>query len=222
MIDDKEKVTALILVDLQNDFVPGGSLAVAEGDRLAHLANQLMPQFSQVVATQDWHPPDHQSFASQHPNRAIGDEIQLNGLAQRLWPDHCVQQTPGADLVAELNLASIHHVSRKGTDPTIDSYSGFFDNGHRQTTDLDAFLKRNLVTEVFVMGLATDYCVKFTAMDAIQLGYQTNLIFDGCRGVDLQPGDVSRAVEEMRAAGVHILQSDQLIHGSSSSESRKM
>ncbi len=204
-------MNALILVDIQNDFVPGGALAVLEGDRVAAVANRLVPHFDLVVATQDWHPGDHQSFASQHPGKQVGEVVELYGLRQILWPDHCVGQTHGADFVEGLNVDAIDHVVRKGSDRAIDSYSGFFDNARRRSTGLDDFLKGQGVDRVFIMGLATDYCVKFTALDAVELGFETHLIEDGCRGVDLNPGDVERAIEEMRDAGVRVLDSEKAV-----------
>lgn len=201
---------ALILVDIQNDFLPGGALAVSAGDAVIPVANALMPLFELVVATQDWHPADHQSFASQHSGRRIGEVIDLHGLSQVLWPDHCVQHTLGSELAPTLQTAGIHAIFPKGTDPEIDSYSGFFDNGHRRATGLGDWLQQQDVRQVFVLGLATDYCVKFTALDAMQLGFETVLIEDGCRGVNLQPDDVSNAVEAMRQAGVRLTRSDRL------------
>jgi len=200
-------MNALILVDIQNDFLPGGALPVAEGDQVAAVANRLMSRFELVVATKDFHPANHLSFASQHPGRRVGDVIDLDGLDQILWPDHCVEGTGGADFAADLNLASIECVFEKGTDRTIDSYSGFFDNGHRRATGLADFLQRRDVTDVHVMGLATDYCVKSTALDAVEIGFSTHLILDGCRGVDLSPGDVDLAVDELRRTGVDITDS---------------
>lgn len=196
---------ALILVDVQNDFVGGGALAVPFGDEVVEIANSQMAKFELVIATQDWHPPSHGSFASQHSGVAVGDVFEFNGLQQVAWPDHCVQGTPGAKLVAELRLDGVDHVVQKGTDPEVDSYSGFFDNDHCRETGLRDLLKRQNVDKVSIMGLATDYCVKFTAMDALKLGFQTNLILDGCRGVDLNPGDVGRAIDELKHAGVRLV-----------------
>ncbi len=195
---------ALILVDLQNDFLPGGALAVPRGDEVIPIANRLVGHFGFVVATRDWHPPDHSSFASQHPGHAVGDVIEVGGVAQVLWPDHCVQGTKGAELAAALNDAAISEIVTKGTSRDIDSYSGFFDNNQRQATGLLDILQRSGITRVHVMGLATDYCVKFTALDALKLGFETNLVLEGCRGVDLTPGDSDRAIDEMRAAGVSV------------------
>ena len=198
---------ALILVDLQNDFVPGGALAVPEGDRVVPVANELAGKFDLVVATQDWHPADHGSFADNHPGRGVYEVVDLNGLPQVLWPVHCVQGTRGAELVAGLDASKIDKVFQKGTDPAIDSYSGFFDNGHRKATGLGDYLKAKGVKDVYVCGLATDYCVKFTALDARQLGFNAYLVEDASRGVNVKPGDVERAVAEMRAAGVIVVQS---------------
>jgi nicotinamidase/pyrazinamidase len=197
-------VKALLLVDIQNDFIPGGALAVPRGDEVIAAANRLMPDYELVVATQDWHPPDHLSFASRHAGKQVGDVIELDGLEQILWPDHCAQGSRGAELCAGLDASRIRHVVRKGTDRKIDSYSGFFDNGQRKATELHDVLQRAGVDEVHVMGLATDYCVKFTALDAVELGYKTVLLLDGCRGVELRAGDCEAAVEQMARAGVAI------------------
>ncbi|WP_417376629.1 bifunctional nicotinamidase/pyrazinamidase [Gimesia maris] len=199
-------MNALILVDLQYDFMPGGSLAVPEGDQVVPIANELMSDFDLVVATQDWHPADHLSFASQHPDREIGELIDLAGLDQILWPDHCVQGTRGAELHSDLNQGQIDSVFPKGTDRKIDSYSGFYDNGHQKSTGMGEYLKEQGVQTVTVLGLASDYCVKWTALDAVKLGFQTRLIERGCRGVNLSPGDVDRASEEMQKAGVKIIE----------------
>jgi nicotinamidase/pyrazinamidase len=200
--------TALILVDIQNDFCPGGALAVKDGDQVIPVANQLMDRFPLVIATQDWHPANHASFAANHPGKSVGDMLDLNGLPQILWPVHCVQNSPGAALVSALNARGIHRIFHKGTDPAIDSYSGFFDNGHRKATGLEQFLKSRGIAEVFVMGLATDYCVKFTVLDALSLGFKTHVIEDGCRGVDLKRGDVARAFDEMTKAGAILARSN--------------
>lgn len=195
---------ALLLIDIQNDFVPGGALAVPEGDTVVPVANRLMADYDLVVATQDWHPADHLSFASQHAGKRMGEVIQLDGLDQILWPDHCVQSTFGAEFAPALNRSGIQHVVHKGTDRRIDSYSGFFDNARRQATGLEGYLRSKGVDTIHVMGLATDYCVKATAIDAIDLGFRTVLLTAGIRGVELQPSDCQRAMDEMRAAGVVI------------------
>jgi len=202
---------ALILVDLQNDFVPGGALPVPQGDEIVPIINQLQPLFDLVLATQDWHPHNHCSFAANHPGKQPGDIVQLNGLPQILWPEHCVQHTKGADFLLGLKTDRIQKVFQKGTDPAIDSYSGFFDNGHLKATGLGNYLKEKGVDEVYVAGLATDYCVKFTALDAIALGFKTFLIEDASRGVELKPGDTKAAIETMRQAGVRLIQSSVML-----------
>jgi nicotinamidase/pyrazinamidase len=201
---------SLILVDLQNDFLPGGALAVPQGDVVIPLANQLQIAFRLVVATQDWHPANHQSFAVNHPGRKPGDIIKMRGLPQILWPAHCVQNTRGAQLAPGLMLQRVNKVFRKGTDAEIDSYSGFFDNGHQRATGLGEYLQDKGVADVYVMGLATDYCVKNTALDAVGLGFNTFLIEDACRGVNLKPEDVTHAVQEMQQAGVVVVRSGAL------------
>ena len=203
---------ALILVDIQNDFLPGGALAVPDGDAVIPVANRLAARddlFDLVIATQDFHPADHQSFAAQHPGRAPGELIDLHGLPQILWPVHCVQGTSGAAFADTLDTARVDRVFPKGTDPEIDSYSGFFDNGHRKATGLGDYLRERGVREVVVVGLATDYCVKATAIDAASIEGVERVVLslDGCRGVNLQPGDSDAAVEAMRAAGVEVVAS---------------
>lgn len=193
---------ALILVDIQNDFLPGGALAVPNGDEVIPVANEMTPCFNLVVATQDWHPANHGSFAAVHPGHQPGEVINLHGLEQVLWPVHCVQESAGAEFAEDLNLPDSAHIFQKGTDETIDSYSGFFDNGHRRATGLGEFLESRKVTDVYILGLATDYCVKFTALDAKQLGFETHLILPGCRGVELKEGDVEAALSELKEAGI--------------------
>lgn len=195
---------ALILIDLQYDFMPGGPLGVPEGDQVVPVANRVMTAFDLVVATQDWHPPNHSSFASNHPGHEAGEVIEIDGISQILWPDHCVQNTPGARLVSGLDTTSVREIFRKGTDPAIDSYSAFFDNAHRKSTGLGDYLRAEGVDRVWLMGLATDYCVRFSALDACSLGVETVLIEDGCRGVELARGDTARAIAQMRDAGVRV------------------
>jgi len=199
-------MNALVVVDVQNDFLPGGALAVPEGDAVVPRCNALMKSFDLVVATQDWHPANHASFAANCRGHKVGDVIDVAGLKQVLWPVHCVQNTSGAAFAPELDVKRFARIFQKGTDPAIDSYSGFFDNGHRKSTGLADYLKSQRVTDVHVCGLATDYCVKFTALDARQLGFNVYLITDACRGVNLTPGDADAAIEEMRRAGVQVQQ----------------
>ncbi len=196
--------TALILVDLQVDFMPSGMLPVPEGDRVIDIANELIPEYHTVVATQDWHPANHGSFAANHMWRKPGQVIELNGLPQVLWPIHCVQDTWGSEFVQGLHTEKIDKVFRKGTDPSIDSYSGFFDNGHRKATGMSEWLKEHRISTIHVMGLALDYCVKFTVLDGLEEGFAVTLLRDGTRPVELAPGDGQAAVEAMRDAGATI------------------
>lgn len=198
---------ALILVDLQNDFLPTGALPVPQGDAVLPVANRAIGSgdFACVVATQDWHPREHGSFAANHPGRRVGEVILLDGLEQVLWPVHCVQDTAGAELAPRLKVHGLERVFQKGTDPRIDSYSGFFDNGHRKSTGLGDYLRERGVTHVTVLGLALDYCVKFTALDARQLGFAVEVIANGCRAVNVQPGDDERAIAALRANGVAVV-----------------
>jgi nicotinamidase/pyrazinamidase len=178
---------------------------VSEGDQVIQVANRLQRRFELVVATQDWHPPDHGSFAANHPDKHPGEIIELHGLSQILWPVHCVQNTPGAAFAPGLDTSRFGRVFRKGTDPKIDSYSTFYDNGHRKATGLGDFLRARKVTDLFIAGLATDYCVKFSALDAVALGLRVHVLANACRGVNLSPGDVAQAVAEMKKAGVEII-----------------
>lgn len=206
-----KSIAALILVDIQNDFCPGGSLAVPEGDAIVPLANKLQAHFSLVVATQDWHPADHMSFATNHPEANVGDVKSVHGQDQILWPDHCVQETQGAELHPELKTDNVQKILYKGTDKTIDSYSAFFDNAHLRTTGLAEYLREQGIQEVYIMGLATEYCVKYSCMDAVRLGFRTHVIIDACRGIDLQPGDIQRAIEEMESEDVQVMQMSEVL-----------
>jgi len=206
-----EKVRrALLLIDLQNDFVDGGSLAVPQGREVIAIANRLMPMFDLVVATLDWHPANHLSFASQHAGLAVYDRFELEGLTQTAWPDHCVQETMGAQLVAELDGTEIGFRIYKGTDRRIDSYSGFYDNGHRKATGLADLLRDQAVSELYMMGLATDYCVLYSALDAVREGFQTHVIMDGCRGVGIRPSDIPDAWKTMSDAGIRLVESNEV------------
>ncbi len=193
---------ALILVDIQNDFIPGGALAVAGGDEVIAVANRAMNHFDYIIATQDWHPADHKSFASQHKGKKPGDVIELNGIQQVLWPDHCIMETRGAEFAPGLDTGAFTKVIRKGMDIEIDSYSGFFDNAQNHPTGLADYLKAQGITDLFIMGLATDYCIKFTALDARRFSFNTSLIIEGVRGVEVNAGDCDKAIAEMKKAGV--------------------
>ena len=194
----------LLLVDLQNDFMPGGALAVPHGDEVVPVANDLAARFDFVVASQDWHPAGHLSFASQHAGRKPGDEIELGGITQQLWPDHCVQGTAGAELSPGLDQSRISEVVRKGTDPEIDSYSAFNDALKRRSTGLEDLLRERGVETVYVLGLATEYCVKFSALDSLGAGFRTVVVSDGCRGIGLKPSDIQGAWDELGSAGASI------------------
>ena len=190
---------ALIIVDVQYDFLPGGALAVNEGDAVIPVINNLQKKFDLVVATHDWHPPNHKSFASQHADKNIFEEITLNGLPQVLWPDHCIVETAGARFAAGLEGKNIEAIFRKGMETEIDSYSGFFDNGKKKATGLDAFLKGRGVSSIFVAGLAADYCVYFTALDGLELGFQSTIITDATRAIN--PDDFANKLQDFKSRG---------------------
>ena len=219
--------SALVLVDIQNDFCPGGALAVSEGDQIIEPLNRLSARFAasggRVVATQDWHPKQHVSFASAHGGARVldtvsiplpvfdddrkSDDLRPSAVEQTLWPDHCVQGTSGAEFHPSLDTAPVTLIVRKGWRTTLDSYSAFFENDRRTLTGLDGWLKGLGIGTVFFGGLATDYCVFYSAMDAARLGYQTVVFTDACRGVGTPPGSVEKAIGLMREAGVHFMNS---------------
>ena len=202
---------ALILVDIQKDFLPGGSLEVKNGDEVVPVANELQKYFELVVATQDFHPEDHSSFAANHEGKQVGERVEIKGLEQILWPVHCVQGTAGAEFADELNTSKVHKIFKKGTESDIDSYSGFYDNGHKRSTGLAAFLKAEGVQRVYIVGLAADVCVKFTALDALKEGFKTIVVKDGTRAVNLQKGDEDKAMEELISRGVQIKNSKEIM-----------
>lgn len=195
---------ALILIDIQNDFLPGGALAVPQGDEIIPIVNALQNSFSLVVATKDWHPRNHISFASTHKKK-IGEVLEKEGKTQELWPDHCIQGTFGAEHPQALDQTKIRKTFFKGNDPNIDSYSAFFDNGHLYSTGLGEYLQSLEVDEIYIAGLATEYCVKYTVLDAQKYHLKVCVMIEACRGIELHPGDISRAIEEMRASGALLL-----------------
>ena len=199
---------ALLLIDIQNDFLPGGRLAVPAGDEIIPLVNALQPQFDLVVATQDWHQAGHQSFASSHAGRAQFEQIDLHGLPQVLWPDHCTQASAGATLAPALHTERIEAIFRKGMNPEIDSYSAFFDNGHRKSTGLADYLRGRGVTEVVVAGLAADYCVYYSALDALEAGFVTTVVTDATRAISAEGW--AAAQTDLLAKGAHLLASPHL------------
>lgn len=197
---------ALIIVDIQNDFVPGGALAVPGGDEVIPLVNELQDSFGLIVATQDWHPAYHKSFASSHPGKKVFERVSLHGLDQVLWPDHCIQGTAGAALHKDLNLNRVEAIFRKGMDPEIDSYSGFYDNGYRKSTGLAGYLRERKVRKVYVVGLASDYCVFYTAKDAIKENFETYIIEDACRAINTEAFD--KAKDEILSIGGQIINTE--------------
>jgi nicotinamidase/pyrazinamidase len=196
---------ALIIVDVQNDFLPGGALGVPEGDLVIPVINQLSQDFDLVFTTRDWHPADHCSFADSHPNAKIGDQILIDGQAQILWPVHCVQNTPGAELASNLQPKLITARIYKGTDPRVDSYSGFFDNQRKRATGLETLLRQHNADDLTIVGLATDYCVKATVLDACDLGFAVTVHENACRAVNLSPDDGVKALAIMGEAGVRVM-----------------
>jgi nicotinamidase/pyrazinamidase len=190
---------ALIIVDVQNDFCPGGALAVAGGDEIIAGINKLQEKFPLVVATQDWHPADHASFASNHALKKPFESIELDGLLQVLWPDHCIQGSLGAEFHKDLRMSRVEAIFRKGMNPRVDSYSGFSDNRQGMTTGLAGYLHERNVKEVYVCGLAGDYCVFYTAMDAIKSGFNTVVIADATRSISTEKFDL--AVQEIKRSG---------------------
>lgn len=198
---------ALIIVDAQYDFLPSGNLAVPNGHEIIPVIEKIMDKFDLVVATQDWHPRNHKSFASNNEGKNPFDMGELGGEPQVMWPDHCIQGTRGSDLVESIQ-APIAAIFRKGMDPEVDSYSGFCDNGHKNFTGLEEYLWGIGVTDLYVCGLALNYCVKFTALDAVELtNLPVTVITDACRGLD--PG-IQEALDEMEQRGIHLLTSEQL------------
>jgi nicotinamidase/pyrazinamidase len=195
---------ALIVVDVQNDFCPGGSLAVQDGDRVVPYINGIRDEYPLVVFTQDWHPSDHSSFASNNPGMQVGEFIELGGQQQIMWPDHCVRETKGAEFHRDLELRPGDPVVHKGELSEVDSYSGFLDNDRRHETGLRTLLQEKGVDDVAVAGLATDYCVKFTVLDALKFGFKVTVLREGCRAVNLSPGDGEKAFAEMAQAGAEL------------------
>jgi nicotinamidase/pyrazinamidase len=201
----------LVIIDVQNDFIPGGALAVPEGDQIVDLINKLQEEFDLVIATQDWHPRDHSSFAENHPGKNEFKKIELNGQEQVLWPVHCVQNSGGASFHPDLNTAKIETIFRKGTSKEIDSYSGFYDNAHLKSTGLAGYLKEKGADELYFCGLAAEYCVYFSVMDALKECFSATLIEDATRPLDTE--SFQQAKENILKAGGKIIKSKELISG---------
>ena len=193
----------LVLVDIQNDFLKGGSLAVPEGEKIIKPINKIIKEYDLVIATKDWHPKNHISFASNHPDKKIGDIINVNGVDQVLWPDHCIQNSYGSDFPEQLDISKLAKVVYKGSDANIDSYSGFFDNGHFHSTGLSDYLKSNDINKIDYVGLATDYCLKYTAIDSVSEGFKTRVLVDCIRGIDKKGCEF--VLNKMKSKGVELI-----------------
>lgn len=201
---------ALIVIDLQNDFCPGGALAVDEGDLIVPIINSIAGSFDLVAATRDWHPADHVSFASNHPGSRVQDSIDVAGIEQVLWPDHCLQGSSGAEFHPDFDIRPLDLIIHKGTNSGLDSYSAFFENDHQTPTGLAPYLNGLEVKELYFCGLATDYCVYFSVLDALGLGFQVHLLEDCVRGVGFPPGSIEERLQDMRTKGAVLLNSGDL------------
>lgn len=201
----------LIITDVQHDFMPGGALGIEGANAIIPVINALIPKFDHVFATQDWHPPHHVSFAPTH-NKKPGETIRMGEIEQILWPVHCVQNTWGAELAKGLHREKIETIFHKGVDPKVDSYSTFFDNSRKRSTGLADRLKKNQLDNLYFVGLATDYCVLYSVLDSLDLGFRTTVVRDACRAINLHPGDEEKAIEKMRQKGAQIILSSEILH----------
>ena len=192
---------ALILVDIQNDFCTGGKLEVKKGEGIVPFVNSIMQDYDFIIATQDWHPAHHASFASSHPEKKPFDIVDLDYGKQCLWPDHCVMGTKGADFHHHLHIAKAHIVIRKGFRKNIDSYSAFFENDQKTPTGLQGYLHEHQIKQIFIVGLATDYCVKYSALDGAKCGFETHVLLEGCRAINVDDSE-HFAVQEMKQKGI--------------------
>lgn len=204
-------MNALIIVDVQNDFCPGGKLAVKDGDQVITPINRISKHFDYIIQTQDWHTPDHKSFASQYPDKNEYDTVELEYGTQVLWPDHCVQGTDGAEFHKDLDTTKVNIIIRKGYRSEIDSYSAFYENDRKTRTGLISALKELGINTLFITGLATDFCVKYSALDAINEGFEVYVVEDACRGIDLD-NSVEKSIEEMKSVGVKFTNSDKVVN----------
>jgi len=200
---------ALVIVDVQNDFMPGGQLEVPQGDMILQHVNKVQKYFDLIVATQDWHPENHKSFASNHSDKKPFEQIEINGKKETLWPDHCIQGTRGAELHADLETKNVAAIFRKGMDYEVDSYSGFYDNGHNISTGLSGYLKEKGVNEIYFCGLATDICVYHTIIDSLKEGFSATLIEDASKPLSDSAYEIIK--KEFSAKGVNIINSNDLI-----------
>lgn len=199
----------LIITDVQLDFLPGGALGIPGGDAIIPIINRIIPKFDHVFATQDWHPPGHVSFASAH-NKKPGEIIRVGNADQILWPDHCVKNTYGAELAKGLHKEKVEAIFHKGTDHKVDSYSTFFDNNRKRSTGLSDHLQKHHLKDLYFVGLATDYCVLYSVLDSLALGFKTWVIRDACRAINFHPGAGELALEKMKARGARIILSSAL------------
>jgi nicotinamidase/pyrazinamidase len=199
----------LVIIDMQNDFVPGGSLEVPGGDKIVPVINRIQEKFGLVIATQDWHPEDHISFASNHKDEKPFSTIQWKGMSQILWPDHCVQKSEGAGFHPDLDMGKVEAVIRKGMDRFIDSYSGFYDNGHEKSTGLAGYLRERNTNELYFCGLAADVCVQFSITDALKEGFSAILVEDATRPIDA--GEFEKIKKDLAQKGCKFVNSDELI-----------
>ena len=207
-----DNTNALIIIDMQNDFMPGGALPVDEGDQIIDSINQISKIFKEnngkIILTQDWHPKNHKSFASSYNNKNPGDEYQSDGIGPVLWPDHCVQGTKGAQFHDKLNIDLAHTIIRKGYNPEVDSYSGFIENDKKSETGLKGYLKALKIKRIFICGLALDYCCYFTALDGIDFGFEVYFLVNLTRGIDLPPGNISKSLQHMKKKGIKFATKD--------------
>ena len=204
-------MSVLVIVDVQNDFLQNGSLEVPQGNSIIPIINAIQPIFSHIVYTKDWHPADHKSFAKNHPGKNVGDTIKLRGVDQYLWPVHCVQDTIGSEFNGELTIKAGAKIIYKGTDREIDSYSAFFDNLQTKATGLSDYIRSLKANKVYICGLAADYCVKFSVLDALHQGFETYVISDATKAVNVNPDDFYLALDSMRLEGATIITSKQLL-----------
>ena len=201
---------ALLIVDIQYDFCPGGALAVPDGDTIIPTVNQLIDHFDVIVQTQDWHPEGHSSFASSHEGKEPFDTVEMDYGTQVLWPDHCVQGSKGAEFHEDLNTLKSQVIIRKGFRRMIDSYSTFFENDQKTATGLTGYLKQRGITDLYTVGLATDFCVKWSILDGIDEGFNMHIVEDAVKGIDLN-GSIVKAWEEMKKKGVRVTQSEDIL-----------
>ena len=200
----------LLVIDVQKDFCPGGSLAINDGDAVVPVVNHIAAKSDRVIATQDWHPYDHVSFAGNHPGKNLYDIVEVGGIKQMLWPAHCVQGTDGAAFHPALSTENFSLILRKGMHSRIDSYSAFQENDKKTSTGLEGYLRGLRIEHLYLCGLATDYCVFYSAMDAVRLGFRASIVIDACRGVDAPKGNIEKSLKEMKKHGIALLNSSEL------------